>query len=50
MPIIGDPEYGLAQLLWTQLEDMQANGGLERHFLLLIGAAKLDERLARAWT
>jgi streptomycin 6-kinase len=48
--VSGDPEYGLAQLLWTRLEDMQASGGLERHFRLLVEAAELDERLARAWT
>ena len=48
--VIGDPEYGLAQLLWTRLEDIQANGGLDRHFRLLVEAAALDEPLARAWT
>jgi streptomycin 6-kinase len=48
--VIGDPEYGLAQLLFTRLEDMQANGGLARHFRLLVEAAELDNELARAWT
>jgi streptomycin 6-kinase len=48
--VIGDPEYGLAQLLWTRLEDIQANGGLDRHFRLLVKAAALDEPLARVWT
>ena len=48
--VIGDPEYGLAQLLWTRLEDIQANDGLDRHFRLLVESAALDEPLARAWT
>ena len=48
--VIGDPEYGLAQLLFTRLEDMQANGGLAHHFQLLVDAAECDEQLARAWT
>ncbi len=48
--VIGDPEYGVAQLLWTRLEDMRANGGLDRHFRLLVEAAALDGPLAHAWT
>ena len=34
--VIGDPEYGVAQLLFTRLEDMQAHGGLARLFHLLV--------------
>jgi streptomycin 6-kinase len=48
--VLGDPEYGLAQLLFTRLEDIQANGGLAHHFHLLVEAAELDDKLARAWT
>lgn len=48
--VIGDPEFGIAQLLWTRLEEIEATGGLARHFAHLIEAAELDEALARAWT
>ena len=48
--VIGDPEYGLAQLLFTRLEDIQATGGLAYHFRLLAEAAECDDQLARAWT
>jgi streptomycin 6-kinase len=48
--VIGDPEYGIAQLLWRRLEEMQAHGGLEHHFRALTEAAGLDRDLARSWT
>lgn len=48
--VIGDPEYGVAQLLWRRLEAMQAQGGLDRHFRALTEAAELDPDLARSWT
>jgi len=48
--VAGDVEFGMAQLLWCRLEDIQAHGGLERHFQALIEAAVLDPRRARAWT
>ena len=47
---IGDPEFGIAQLLWCRLEDIEANGGLERHFRLLVEAATVDPVRARSWT
>jgi hypothetical protein len=50
MVVIGDPEFGIAQLLWTRLEDIEAHGGLDHHFHVLIEAADLDLTLARAWT
>ncbi|MEZ4658003.1 MAG: aminoglycoside phosphotransferase family protein [Caldilineaceae bacterium] len=49
-PISGTPEYGLAQLVWQRLDDMEAAGGLAHHFALLVEAAELDAELARAWT
>ena len=49
-PISGTPEYGLAQLVWQRLDDMEAAGGLARHFDLLVDAAQLDDELARGWT
>lgn len=48
--VAGDPEYGLAQLLWTRLGDMQREGGLAFHFEALIERAGLDRRRARSWT
>jgi streptomycin 6-kinase len=48
--VIGDPEYGLAQLLWRRLEAIQAQGGLDWHFQRLIEAAAVDPERARAWT
>ena len=48
--VAGDPEYGLAQLLWRRLEDTEAAGGLDCHLRLLVEAAALDLALARAWT
>jgi streptomycin 6-kinase len=48
--VVGDPEFGVAQLLWRRLEDIEAQGGLERHFRLLTEAAALDHQRARAWT
>jgi streptomycin 6-kinase len=48
--VVGDPEYGVAQLLWRKLEAMQAQGGLELYFRALTEAAGLDPDLARSWT
>ncbi len=48
--IAGDPEFSLAQLLWTRLEDIEAQRGLEYHFRALVEAAELDYELARIWT
>lgn len=48
--IVGDLEFAIAQLLWTRLEDINANGGLDRFFPLLVDAAALDPARARAWT
>jgi streptomycin 6-kinase len=48
--VVGEPEFGLAQLLWRRLEAMEAQGGLAFHFQALVEAARLDAELARAWT
>jgi streptomycin 6-kinase len=48
--VAGDVEFGVAQLLWRRLEDIEARGGLDRHFRILAEAAELDPDLARAWT
>jgi streptomycin 6-kinase len=47
--VIGNPEFGAAQLLWTRLEEIEAAGGLDRHFRTLCEAAELDEGLAHLW-
>jgi streptomycin 6-kinase len=49
--VAGDPEYGVAQLLWRRLEEMQSQqGGLGLYFQMLIEAAELDSKRARLWT
>jgi streptomycin 6-kinase len=48
--VTGDLEFGMAQLLWTRLEDIEAGGGLDRYFPLLVEAAECDSALARSWT
>lgn len=48
--VAGDPEYGLAQLLWRRHEEIMATGGLERHFRVLVKAAGANDALARSWT
>jgi len=48
--IAGDPEFSLAQLLWSRLEDIEAKRGLGYHFRALVEAAELDYELARTWT
>ncbi len=48
--VIGDPEFGVAQLLWCRLEDMRSSDGLEDCFNILVNAAELDYELTRAWT
>lgn len=48
--VVGDPEYGLAQLLWTRLEDMGSEAGFHRRFRALVGLAELDPERARSWT
>lgn len=50
MVVVGDLEYTIAQLLWWRLEDIEANGGLQRHFQRLVEAAELDAERARGWT
>lgn len=48
--VAGVPEFGIAQLLWTRLEDIETNGGLGRLFPVLTDAAELEPALARSWT
>lgn len=48
--VIGDPEFGIAQLLMNRLEEIESSGGLDRQFALLCAAATLAPDVARAWT
>jgi len=48
--VVGDPEFGVAQLLWCRLEDIEERRGLEYYFRTLIEVAELDARLARSWS
>lgn len=48
--VIGDPEFGIMQLFMNRLEEIEATGGLDRHFAIVVAAAELDETLAREWT
>lgn len=48
--VAGDPEYGLAQLLWTRLDDLPGAAGLEQHVQALVEAAALDPPRAYAWS
>jgi hypothetical protein len=48
--VVGDLEYGVAQLLWRRLDEMQAKGGLAGHMDALIEAAGLVPDLTRSWT
>lgn len=47
--VAGEPEFGVAPLLWNRLADISRAGGLERHFRILADAAQLDTERARAW-
>lgn len=48
--LAGDPEYGVAQLLWWRLEEIEASGGVGWSLDRIIEAAELDAELTRAWT
>lgn len=48
--VVGDPAFGLAQLLLTRLEEIEEQGGLDPHFRTLTAAAVVDFERARAWT
>ncbi len=48
--VVGKPEFGVAQLFWCRLEDIEAQGGFETHFRTLVEAAELGDELTRLWT
>lgn len=48
--VVGDLEFGLAQLLWTRFDDLDGASGLDQRFAMLTDSAGLDHDRARAWT
>lgn len=49
MPLLGDPELGLAQLFWTRLEEIEDPARLRYLLAMLIDRAELNRELADAW-
>ena len=49
MPLAGDPELGVARLLWRRFEEGGV-AGLAHRFETIVDVAGLDLGLARAWT
>ena len=48
--ISGDVEFGLAQMLWRRLEDMDGKTGFWRAWQVLLEASGADAKSARGWT
>jgi len=48
--LAGDPEFGVAPLLWTRFEEPGNRAGLERRLRIIAEAAELDHELARLWS
>lgn len=48
-PVVGDPEFALAPLLWRRLEDTGGQAGLDRRLWRLLDGSGLDEHRARGW-
>ena len=48
--LAGDPESGVAQLLWRRVARMDGRADLERYITIVCDAASLDQDLARAWS
>ena len=49
-PATGTPEFGIAQLLWTRIDEMAGPADFHRHLAALIESAGLDANLTHAWT
>lgn len=47
--LAGDLEYGVAQLLWWRLEEIEARGGIGWALDQIVDAAGLDTESTRAW-
>lgn len=49
-PLAGDPEYGLAQILWHRADRFRTSAELDRFVDIVCATAGLDRDLAVAWT
>jgi streptomycin 6-kinase len=49
-PLAGDPEFGVAPLLWTRFDELTGRKALERRLAIIVEMAELDDRLARRFT
>jgi len=47
---VGPPEFGVAQLLWRQVDDMTGSADLERCLSTVVDAAGIDAASTRGWT
>lgn len=50
VPVAGDPEYGIAQLLLHRMADGGGRRGLGRRLAMLVATAALDPGRATAWS
>jgi streptomycin 6-kinase len=50
MVVVGDPEFGVAQLLWTRADEIGTAGGVRWAMRRLCEVAGLDDERSRAWT
>ncbi|GBF06848.1 hypothetical protein DAERI_110030 [Deinococcus aerius] len=48
--LAGNPEYGVAQLVWWRLEEIEAHGGVNWALDWIVDAARLSAELTHAWT
>ena len=48
--LAGDPEFGVAPLLWTRFEELENRSGLDGRLRIIAEAAGLDDELARLWS
>lgn len=48
--LAGDPEFGVAPLLWTRFEELESRAGLELRLGIIAEAAELDHELAGQWS
>jgi streptomycin 6-kinase len=46
----GDPELGVAQLLWNRMDELDGRADLARRLDRIVEVAELDGPLTRAWT
>jgi streptomycin 6-kinase len=49
-PVIGDPEWAVAPLLWNRFPESNVERSIERRFETIVDVARLDRDRARGWT